>query len=150
VMRDTRLNHAQATASSLRVVAVKATPAGRASIILSGTRVRRGLDAAERTRTTKVVAAPEIAARHGSPEIDRSRYHATTASRSILQHASRVIQCSCTMQKDFDRWNKTKKKLNAEIEPLYFREGEIWWVHLGVNVGYEIDGKKEKDRKSVV
>jgi hypothetical protein len=46
------------------------------------------------------------------------------------------------MEKDFDRWNKTKKKLNADIEPLCFREGAIWWVHLGVNIGYEIDGKK--------
>ena len=39
------------------------------------------------------------------------------------------------MEKDFDRWNKKKKQLNADIEPLYFREGEIWWAHLGVNTG---------------
>ena len=45
------------------------------------------------------------------------------------------------MAKDFDRWNKKKKALDAKAEPLYFHEGEIWWVHLGVNVGYEIDGK---------
>jgi hypothetical protein len=47
------------------------------------------------------------------------------------------------MRKDFDRWNMTKKKFNDETEPLYFRDGEIWWVRLGVNVGYEIDGKSE-------
>jgi len=47
------------------------------------------------------------------------------------------------MRKDFDRWNKTKKKLNEDAEPLYFREGEIWWEHLAVNVGYEIDGKSD-------
>jgi hypothetical protein len=47
------------------------------------------------------------------------------------------------MQKDFDRWNKVKKAINATDEEgrLYFHEGDIWWVHLGVNVGYEIDGK---------
>src|ERR1700730_9929996 len=54
------------------------------------------------------------------------------------------------MQKDFDRWNQKKKKLDADIEPLYFREGEIWWVHLGVNVGYEIDGKKTNFARPVI
>ena len=54
------------------------------------------------------------------------------------------------MHKDFDRWNKTKKKLNEDAEPLYFREGEIWWVHLGVNVGYEIDGKSENFARPVI
>jgi len=50
------------------------------------------------------------------------------------------------MRKDFDRWNKVKKAVNATDEDnrLYFHEGDIWWVHLGVNVGYEIDGKMLK------
>jgi len=46
------------------------------------------------------------------------------------------------MHKDFDRWNKEKKRLNASDDRLYFREGEVWWVALGVNVGFEIDGKR--------
>ena len=54
------------------------------------------------------------------------------------------------MHKDFDRWNQAKKKLNADVEPLYFREGEVWWVHLGVNIGYEIDGKKENFARPVI
>jgi mRNA interferase MazF len=54
------------------------------------------------------------------------------------------------MAKDFDRWNRTKKKLNEDTEPLYFREGEIWWVRLGVNVGYEIDGKSENFARPVI
>jgi mRNA-degrading endonuclease toxin of MazEF toxin-antitoxin module len=54
------------------------------------------------------------------------------------------------MTKEFDRWNKIKKKLNEDTEPLYFREGEIWWVHLGVNVGYEIDGKSEHFARPVI
>ena len=47
------------------------------------------------------------------------------------------------MEKDFDRWNKLKKAINAseESERVYFHEGDIWWVRLGVNVGFEIDGK---------
>ena len=55
------------------------------------------------------------------------------------------------MHKDFDRWNKQKKKLNAdETEPLYFRDGDIWWAHLGVNVGYEIDGKSSDFSRPVI
>jgi len=47
------------------------------------------------------------------------------------------------MEKDFDKWNEKKKKINSKIEEeiLFFREGEIWWIHLGVNVGFEMDGK---------
>ncbi len=54
------------------------------------------------------------------------------------------------MHKDFDRWNEQKKKLNVDVEPLYFREGEIWWAHLGVNIGYEIDGKKTNFARPVI
>jgi len=69
-MFDTRHTDMKPTASSLRVVGIKATPAGRAHIILRGTCRRRDLDAAERTRMTVAEAAPEIEARQGSPEID--------------------------------------------------------------------------------
>ena len=56
------------------------------------------------------------------------------------------------MKKDFDRWNKVKKAVNATDEDnrLYFHEGDIWWVHLGVNVGYEIDGKSSDFSRPVI
>src|SRR5436309_13441779 len=56
------------------------------------------------------------------------------------------------MEKDFDRWNKVKKAINATDEQgrLYFHEGDIWWVHLGVNVGYEIDGKSSDFSRPVI
>lgn len=54
------------------------------------------------------------------------------------------------MQKDFDRWNHEKKRLNAADARLYFHDGEIWWVHLGVNVGYEIDGKRSDFSRPVI
>ncbi len=56
------------------------------------------------------------------------------------------------MEKDFDRWNKVKKAINAtdEEDRLYFHEGDIWWVHLGVNVGYEIDGKSSDFSRPVI
>jgi mRNA-degrading endonuclease toxin of MazEF toxin-antitoxin module len=44
------------------------------------------------------------------------------------------------MEKEFDRWNELKKQVDAaESLPLYHAR-EIWWAHLGVNVGYEQDG----------
>ena len=54
------------------------------------------------------------------------------------------------MEKDFDRWNSQKKGINKEDERLYFREGEVWWAHLGVNVGYEIDGKRSDFSRPVL
>jgi mRNA interferase MazF len=56
------------------------------------------------------------------------------------------------MQKDFDRWNKLKKAINAadEATRVYFHEGDIWWARLGVNVGYEIDGKQRQFARPVI
>jgi mRNA interferase MazF len=45
------------------------------------------------------------------------------------------------MQKDFDSWNEKKKNLNnSGIYKLYHKR-EVWWCSLGINVGYEQDGK---------
>jgi mRNA interferase MazF len=56
------------------------------------------------------------------------------------------------MEKDFDRWNEIKRATDAadETARLYFREGEIWWVRLGHNVGYEANGKSREFTRPVV
>src|SRR3977135_2459068 len=56
------------------------------------------------------------------------------------------------MEKDFDRWNKLKKAINAadESERVYFHEGDIRWVRLGVNVGFEIEGKHKQFARPVI
>ena len=54
------------------------------------------------------------------------------------------------MEKDFDRWNEKKKHLNEPRDPVYFRDGEVWWVHLGLNVGFEIDGKDDNFARPVI
>lgn len=46
------------------------------------------------------------------------------------------------MEKDFDRWNKIKKKTNEE-QPRLYTVREIWWCRFGVNVGTEQDGRGE-------
>lgn len=47
------------------------------------------------------------------------------------------------MQKDFDGWNSKKKELNNNIFNDYVRTKEVWWCSLGVNIGFEQDGKHE-------
>jgi len=55
------------------------------------------------------------------------------------------------MEKDFDRWNGIKKATDAaEAARLYFREGEIWWVRLGKNIGYETNGKSGEFTRPVI
>ncbi len=44
--------------------------------------------------------------------------------------------------KEFDKWNIIKKNINTtSYQSPHFKEGEVWWAYLGVNVGSEIDGK---------
>ena len=46
------------------------------------------------------------------------------------------------MDKDYRKWHVIKKEINElDSAHLYFNEREIWWCHLGANVGMEQDGK---------
>lgn len=54
-------------------------------------------------------------------------------------------------EKDFFVWHNKKKSIHeTDIEPPYFKEREVWWVSLGVNVGVEIDGKHELFSRPVI
>lgn len=49
------------------------------------------------------------------------------------------------MEKDFDEWNKIKKKIenmDNQID-LFIELGEVWMMNFGVNIGYEQDGGGE-------
>lgn len=54
------------------------------------------------------------------------------------------------MEKDFDAWNIRKKNLDTSKRSLLFKEGEIWWCSVGVNVGEEVYGKGNDFRRPVV
>jgi mRNA interferase MazF len=56
------------------------------------------------------------------------------------------------MKKEFIKWSKLKECLHNQenTKEMYFREREIWWCHLGCNIGYEQDGKHEKFLRPVV
>jgi len=54
------------------------------------------------------------------------------------------------MEKDFDSWNIQKKEINERQERVLFHEREIWWCALGINIGYEQDGKNETFERPVL
>ena len=56
------------------------------------------------------------------------------------------------MKKEYGEWHKKKKALNEreDIDNIFFREKEVWWTALGVNIGFEQDGKGEEFRRPVL
>ena len=41
----------------------------------------------------------------------------------------------------FDQWNELKKKIETKEKILKFRERDIWFIHVGKNIGFEQNGK---------
>jgi mRNA interferase MazF len=54
------------------------------------------------------------------------------------------------MEKDFDAWNIKKQELDVNRRKLIFKEGEIWWCSLGINIGEEAYGKGVAFRRPVL
>lgn len=52
--------------------------------------------------------------------------------------------------KDFDSWNVQKKLVDATSPKVFFHIREVWWCKLGINVGFEQDGKSEKFSRPIV
>jgi mRNA-degrading endonuclease toxin of MazEF toxin-antitoxin module len=52
--------------------------------------------------------------------------------------------------KDFDKWNDSKKLVDATDREVFGYPREVWWCSLGVNIGAEIDGKNENFERPVV
>ena len=45
------------------------------------------------------------------------------------------------MEKDFDSWNMRKKFVDDASARVFFHPRELWFAYLGVNVGFEQDGR---------
>ncbi len=56
------------------------------------------------------------------------------------------------MKKEYNEWHNKKKVLNErkDIDNIFFRVKEVWWTALGVNIGFEQDGKGEEFRRPVL
>jgi len=52
--------------------------------------------------------------------------------------------------RNFDNWNSIKKDIHTNKNRIHFRQGEIWFVHIGQNIGYEVYGKGEEFLRPVV
>jgi mRNA interferase MazF len=55
------------------------------------------------------------------------------------------------MEKDYRTWTPLKRGLNnADAPRLFFHDREIWYCHLGENIGFEQDGSSEGFLRPVV
>lgn len=54
------------------------------------------------------------------------------------------------MKKDFQKWHTKKKYVHENEKIPYFYDREIWWCSIGLNVGYEQDGKNENFERPVL
>jgi mRNA interferase MazF len=49
------------------------------------------------------------------------------------------------VEKDYEAWTPLKRTLNNSGDPrLFFHEREVWYCHLGENVGFEQDGRGDQ------
>ena len=48
------------------------------------------------------------------------------------------------MKKLFNEWFPVKSFLDTEKKRPLFNEGEVWMSNIGVNIGYEVNGKNTK------
>ncbi len=54
------------------------------------------------------------------------------------------------MKKDFQKWHNKKVKVDEIEKRPFFHEREIWFCHLGANVGFEQDGSGEEFLRPIV
>lgn len=54
------------------------------------------------------------------------------------------------MKKDFDKWNNEKIKVHQADDRVFFHDREVWWCRIGINVGYEQDGKGDNFARPVI
>lgn len=54
------------------------------------------------------------------------------------------------MIKDFDTWNELKQHIHITGVNGFYREREIWWCALGINIGFEEDGKGPESERPVL
>ena len=72
------------------------------------------------------------------------------APRRLRPRARDGVLTSWTMKKDFQTWHHAKAQIDEKDRRVFFHEREIWFCHLGVNIGFEQDGKGESFGRPVV
>lgn len=54
------------------------------------------------------------------------------------------------MKKDFQKWHEKKRDIHDTRPRIFFKEREIWFCHLGENIGFEQDGSGEEFLRPVI
>ncbi|MGH7238380.1 MAG: hypothetical protein ACREGF_07645, partial [Candidatus Saccharimonadales bacterium] len=54
------------------------------------------------------------------------------------------------MSKSFDEWNKLKKRLEVRPSAPFFKEREVWFAAVGLNIVHEEDGKNDNYERPVL
>ena len=67
----------------------------------------------------------------------------------IMMNMRNFLEGSLSMKR-LDEWNEVKKQLHNSKRKVYFKERDIFWVSVGVNIGFEQDGKGELFTRPVV
>lgn len=51
---------------------------------------------------------------------------------------------------EYDKWNEVKKTLSTRKKIISFKNRDIFWMHIGKNLGYETFGKGEEFLRPVL
>ncbi len=54
------------------------------------------------------------------------------------------------MKKDFDKWNKIKKELESKKSDLFFKQWDIWWISIWLNIKNESCWKWDYFRRPIL
>lgn len=54
------------------------------------------------------------------------------------------------MAKDFQKWHDKKAEVDQIEKRPFFHEREIWFCHLGINIGFEQDGSGDDFQRPVL
>ena len=54
------------------------------------------------------------------------------------------------MQKDFREWQNQKSDLHENKVRAFFHEREVWFASVGMNIGFEQDGRGDKFLRPVI
>ncbi len=54
------------------------------------------------------------------------------------------------MKKDFDNWNKKKQETDAKKKLAFFQVRDVFWVKMGINIGFEQDGKGQSFMRPIL
>lgn len=54
------------------------------------------------------------------------------------------------MDKNFDKWTKIKKVIDASDKKVFCNQREIWWCSIGENIGTEFCGKNDLYERPVL